>query len=97
MKIIDSQKISQFVSTHPDTASALIKWLCEVEAATWRHHSDLKQTFPSADYVGNSRYVFNIRGNNYRLVCSVVFYAGMVIIRFIGTHSQYDKIDCKNI
>lgn len=97
MKIIDTQKISQFIAEHPDAAAALIKWLNEVEAATWRHHADLKQTFPSADYVGNSRYVFNIRGNNYRIVCAVVFINGYMYVRFIGTHSQYDKIDCKNI
>lgn len=97
MKIIGSEKISHFAAVHPDAAAALIKWLNQVEAALWRHHADLKQMFPSADYVGNSRYVFNIRGNNYRLICVVVFFAGYVQIRFVGTHAQYDKIDCKNI
>ncbi len=53
---------------------------------------------PSADFVGNNRYVFNIKGNNYRTVVLVVFFAGTVAIRFIGTHYEYDKIkDIKNI
>ena len=66
--------------------------------AEWKHHADLKQDFPSADYVGNNRYVFNIRGNNYRKIVLVVFFAGTAAIRFIGTHSEYDKIkDIKNI
>jgi mRNA interferase HigB len=58
----------------------------------------LKADFPSADFVGNNRYVFNIKGNNYRTVVLVVFFARTVAIRFIGTHGEYDKIkDIKNI
>jgi mRNA interferase HigB len=53
--------------------------------------------FPAADYVGNSRYVFNIRGNNYGVVAVVVFISGILKIRFVGTHFEYDKIDCKTI
>lgn len=54
--------------------------------------------FPSADYVGNERYVFNIKGNRYRFVVMVVFFNGVMDIRFCGTHSEYDKIkDIKNI
>lgn len=51
----------------------------------------------SADYVGNSRYVFNIKGNHYRIVTVVVFFAGSMVIRFIGTHAEYDKIDASTI
>lgn len=61
------------------------------------NHNELKKDFLSADYVGNNRYVFNIRGNNYRLVSVVVFFAGTMVIRFIGTHNDYDRIDAKNI
>ena len=50
--------------------------------------------FPSADYVKNGRYVFNIGGNNYRVVAVVIFIGGVMNIRFVGTHSDYDKIDC---
>ena len=60
-------------------------------------HNDLKSDFPSADYVGNGRYAFNIRGNNYRLVAVIIFVGGILKIRFIGTHTEYDKIDCKSI
>ena len=68
-----------------------------VEESHWQSHNELKQIFPSADYVGNGRYVFNIQGNNHRLVAIVVFVAGIVKIRFVGTHAEYDKIDCKTI
>lgn len=68
----------------------------KIEAADWKNHNELKNDFLSADYVGNNRYVFNIRGNNYRIVAIVVFFAGRMTIRFIGTHKEYDRIDAKN-
>ena len=53
--------------------------------------------FPSADYVKNGRYVFNIGGNNYRVVTVVIFIGGVVNVRFVGTHAEYDKIDSSTI
>lgn len=97
MKIIDSEKLEQFIYKHADAARAIQKWIEVCEAADWKHHSDLKNDFLSADYVGNNRYVFNIKGNNYRLVTVVTFFAGRMVIRFIGTHSDYDKINAKTI
>ena len=57
----------------------------------------IKKDFPSVDYVGNQRYVFNIKGNNYRLVFVIKFVPQFVFIRFVGTHAEYDKIDCSTI
>lgn len=57
----------------------------------------MKLRFNSVDYVGNDRYVFNIRGNNYRLVAMIFFNKRTVFVRFIGTHAEYDKIDCSTI
>ena len=74
------------------------RWSNILADADWKSHTDLKADFPSADFVGNNRYVFNIKGNNYRTVVLVVFFAGTVAIRFVGTHGEYDKIkDIKNI
>lgn len=98
MKILFPEKIEEFAIHHPDAKEALERWSDIISKANWRHHADLKQDFPSADYVGNNRYVFNIKGNSYRNIVMVVFFAGTVAIRFIGTHSEYDKIkDIKNI
>ena len=78
--------------------SALMRWAEYVEKTDWKSHAELKQAFPSADYVGNDRYVFNISGNKFRLVTIVVFFQGFLHIRFVGTHAEYDKIkDIKNI
>ena len=56
------------------------------------NHTDLKEAFPSSDYVGNNRYAFNISGNKYRLITVVVFFDGIMQIRFVGTHDEYSKI-----
>lgn len=63
----------------------------------WSNHAELKQDFPSADYVGEGRYVFNIKGNNYRMVVIVLFIDDILTIRFVGTHAEYDKINCLTI
>ena len=62
MKIIYPERIEEFADLHPDAKAALERWSAVVKAATWKHHADLKKDFPSADYVGNNRYVFNIKG-----------------------------------
>lgn len=97
MKIIGSEKFEGFCKKHADVESALNKWILEVSQAEWKNHSELKNSFASADYVGNGRYVFNIKGNRYRTVVVVIFLAEAVIIRYIGTHRDYDKIDAKTI
>ena len=98
MKILFSERIEEFVHKHADAKDALERWCKILSEAKWKSHADLKADFPSADFVGNNRYVFNIRGNNYRTVVLVVFFAESAAIRFIGTHSEYDKIkDIKKI
>ena len=98
MKILKFKLLKDFARKHPDSADALMRWAEYVEKTEWKSHAELKQAFPSADYVGNDRYVFNISGNKFRLVTIVVFFQGFLHIRFVGTHAEYDKIkDIKNI
>ena len=59
--------------------------------------AELKSVYPRTDYVGNDRYVFNIKGNKYRIVALILFQVQTVYIRFVGTHEEYDKIDCSTI
>lgn len=77
--------------------STMERWYNTVESAEWKNLSDTRACFPSVDYVGNQHPVFNIGGNRYRLVVVVKFTIGYICIRFIGTHSEYDKIDCSTI
>ena len=73
-------------------------WYKKVSRAQWNDFADIKRTFNTADYVGNDRYVFDIKGNHYRIVAVVLFINQKVYMRFVGTHEEYDKIkDIKNI
>lgn len=98
MRIISFKRIKEFSEKHSDAESALSIWYYSVYSKDWNSLNDLKKDFNSVDYVGSNRYVFNIKGNNYRLIAIISFNAKKVYIRFIGTHSEYDKIkDIKNL
>lgn len=97
MEITHRYKLDQFVKKHADVINPLNNWIERIEKANWSNHNELKTDFPNADYVTNSRYVFNIKGNNYRIIVVVVFFAGEVNIRFAGTHAEYEKIDATTI
>lgn len=99
MRIVSHRKLKEFYesSGRGDSRVALERWYDVVEKANWRNFSDIREDFPSTDYVGNQHYVFNIRGNNYRLVVVIKFVMGYVFVRFVGTHEEYDNIDCSNI
>ena len=97
MRIVTFLRIKEFAETHSDADIALRDWYKKTQNCEWKSFSDLKETFNSADYVGNSRFVFNIKGNNYRLIAIIIFASQKVYIRFIGTHKDYDKIDASNI
>ena len=97
MRIFTEQALKEFAERNPSSKTALQVWCKVVRKSEWRSLSDIKDTFNSVDYVGNQRFVFNIKGDEYRLVAVVKFSIGFVYIRFIGTHNDYDKIDCKSI
>lgn len=97
MVIIAKSALTRFAVKHTDTLVALMEWYDIVSEADWSNVNEVKQTFNSADYVGNERMVFNIKGNRYRLVASVIFSIRTVYIKFIGTHAEYDKIDVETI
>lgn len=98
MRIIAERTIRLYYEAHPESKSALQDWAAKVKAANWENFADIKSTFNSVDYVGNQHYVFNIKGNDFRLIAVVKFTVHFVLIRFIGTHAEYDKItDIKNL
>lgn len=97
MRIITFATIRDYVQKHADTDIALRDWYKKTEKSDWSCFADIKQTFNSVDYVGNDRFVFNIKGNDYKLVAMIFFAAKKVFIRWIGTHKEYDKKDYSNI
>lgn len=99
MHIISHRKIKEFYETpgNEDARIALQRWYEIAEQAEWHNLSDIRATFLATDYVGNQHYALNIKGNNYRLVVVIKFTIGRIFIRFIGSHNEYDKIDCSTI
>jgi mRNA interferase HigB len=92
MVIISKKTITDFGEIHPIAIEPLNLWYERVLNADWSKGSDLRQDFPDADFVGDNRWVFNIKGNHFRLVAMVFFNVRTIYIRFIGTHADYDKI-----
>ena len=103
MRIFTEQALKEFVQKHPESRTALQVWSKAVKKSEWKNFADVRKTldvrktFNSVDFVGGQRYVFNIKGNEYRLVAVIKFTIGFVYIRFIGTHSEYDRIDINTI
>lgn len=93
MRIIKLKHLRDYWVSHADAQPGLRKWAVECSKARWRSFEDVKAYARSADYVGNNRVVFNICGNKYRLVVAIHYKAGIVLIKFLGTHAEYDKID----
>ena len=98
MRDISFSMIREFIAKRADADVPLRDWYKRTCNADWTCFADIKKTFNTVDYVGKDRYVFDIKGNNYRIVAIVLFVNKKVYMRFVGTHEEYDKIkDIKNI
>ena len=97
MRIISKSTIVACYTKHAEAKEALEEWFVKTKKADWETFEDIKRTFNSVDSIGNDRYVFNIKGNQFRLVGFILFRKKLIYIRFVGTHKEYDRIDCKNI
>ena len=97
MVIITKTKIINFFETDSKAKEPLLKWYNEVLLSDWQDFHSIKKTFNSVDSVGNDRFVFNVAGNKYRIVAMIHFSKRTIYIRFVGTHKQYDNVDCKTI
>jgi len=84
-------------SAHADAKGALQSWYDEALKAEWKCPQDLKEQYRSASVCGNNRVVFNIAGNKYRLVVEMQYRAGIVWVKFVGTHAQYDRIKVETV
>jgi len=97
MNVVSHKRLVDCYKTHPDAEVALQQWYKTANSAKWKCFADIKKDFNSVDNIGNQRYVFNIKGNNYRLITVIQFVHQYIYIRFVGTHAQYDKTDCNTI
>lgn len=99
MRIIAKSTLRKFweQSGYGDAQGPLESWYGEALKAAWESPQDLKKHYRNASICGNNRVVFNIGGNKYRLVVEIGYRTGIVWVKFIGTHEQYDKIDVETV
>lgn len=94
MKLLGRNILEKFKKKHSNAKSQIDVWANEVLAATWKTPNDIKKEYPSASIIAKrNRIIFNIKGNHYRLSTAVRFCNGIVLVEWIGTHAEYDKLD----
>ena len=99
MHIVAHSTLVNFYShpQHKDARGALEAWHETVRLAQWTSPADVKAQFGSASIVGNNRAMFNIKGNDYRLIVAIAYRMQWVYIKFVGTHAQYDRVDAATV
>lgn len=97
MHLVSIQVLRNFWKLHPDAERPLRAWYEVVTQAQWRTPAEIKAEFATASFLGNNRVVFNIKGNDYRLIVIVEYRKGRMFVRFVGTHAEYDRIDAERI
>ena len=91
MILVGKRLLVQFARRHASAREAIGSWVAEVEAAAWRSSADVKARYASVSFIGNSRVVFNLKGNHFRLDAQIDYSAQVVLVRRIGTHAEYDS------
>jgi mRNA interferase HigB len=96
-RIIAKSTLREFWEEYPDSEQYLKTWYDTAMNSDWKSPADVKQTYANASILKNNRIVFNIKGNTYRLIAKFNFEKQWIFIRFVGSHSTYDKIDANLI
>ena len=97
MRVSAKKTLRDFWEKHSDCEQQLKAWFREAEKAEWNSPNEIKSEYPSASILADNRIVFNIKGNNYRLIVRINYDYQMIWIRFVGTHAEYDKINANEI
>ncbi|MFN8346612.1 MAG: type II toxin-antitoxin system HigB family toxin [Spirosomataceae bacterium] len=97
MVVISYKVIREFSERYIDSSDALNNWYSIMGKNDFANFNELRTVFNSVDAVGNDRYVFNIRGNRYRLIALIHFDVRTVYILFVGTHQEYDRINAATV
>ncbi|EPG9693074.1 type II toxin-antitoxin system HigB family toxin [Klebsiella aerogenes] len=97
MKIISVKVLMDFWAENPDAEQPLKAWVDEAIKADWKTPEEIKDQYRSASILKNKRVVFNIKGNDYRLIVAVAYLRGWMFVKFIGKHKEYDVINAETI
>lgn len=97
MNVISKKTLVQFYENHPQSKTPLEVWHADVRKAVWESPDQIKRDYSSASFLRGNRIVFNIKGNDYRLIVHIDYKRKIVRVKFIGTHSEYDKVNAEEI
>jgi mRNA interferase HigB len=99
MRILAKSTLKAFYKkqNYIDSKAQLEAWHYEISKSVFKNANEIKEKYRSASVVGDNKIVFNICGNKYRLIVKINYFAGIVFIKFIGTHKAYDKINIKEL
>ena len=97
MVIVIKKAIHLYATKNTQSTEALNDWFLKTKEADWSCFADVRTTFNSVNYVGNDNYVFNIKGSHYQLIARIIFPVRTVFIRFIGSYTEYEKIDASTV
>jgi mRNA interferase HigB len=97
MRVIAVSTLRSFWARHPDAEQPIKAWYEEATKASWTKPADIKAQYRSASILKNRRVVFNIKGNDYRLVVAITYKLQIIYVKFVGTHKEYDAIDAETV
>ncbi len=97
MRVIAISTFRAFWERHPDAEQPLKAWYEEVTCATWTQPTDIKAQYRSASVLKNRRVVFNIKGNDYRLIVAIAYKLQIIYVKFVGTHKEFDAVDAETV
>jgi mRNA interferase HigB len=97
MNIVSKQTYLRFCEEYPAALEFLRAWYQEAEKAAWTTPQDVKDRYAHASIIQNNRVVFNIKGNDYRLIAGINYRLQALYIKFFGTHAEYDKVDAATV
>ena len=97
MRVIAVGTLKAFWEKHAQAEQPLRAWYDEAKVANWVTPQDIKDAYASASFIRNNRVVFNIKGNDYRLIVAVAYKVRIVYIKFVGTNAEYNDVDASNV
>ncbi len=97
MRLFTKSTLKNFAKKYPLAEESLLEWYLIIKKATWANHNELKAQIGNASIINDKRVVFNIHGNKFRLIIDMQYEPQFVFVVWIGTHTEYDKINVKTI
>jgi mRNA interferase HigB len=97
MRIVAKRHLLAFCERHSAARQSVLAWHEEAARSVWRSPQDIKDRYASASVVGKNRVVFNLKGNDYRLIIAIAYRLGVVYVTFIGTHREYDRVNAATV